>query len=154
MFAAGERYYEHNDLENAKKYFSAALRTLERDPHPIQHNDIFFSVKLSALEQRFTESYPKTYSKDVSEEDRIQSRMEQVESLRRIVNINYRLIDPRDRLVTASKERYDKALKELRRDLKAQQALIAAATPKATNAVVWTRANGSSARRIARKSSF
>lgn len=142
LYVAGEESYEKQDLDTAKKYWSAALRALETDRHPIKHDDIFFTVKLSALEQRFTEAYPKNYDKEqLSDEDRLKLRMEQVETLRRIVNVNYRLVSPRDRLVSASRERYDKALKELRAELKQQKNGIAS-TSSAQRTVVPQRSAG------------
>lgn len=111
MYAAGEQCNEKHDTDSAQRYWSAALETLEKDPHPAKKDDIFFAVKLSALEQRFTESYPKNWDdykgSDASKEAR---QLQQVETLRRIAALNSRLIQPDNPLATMSRQRYAVAL--------------------------------------------
>lgn len=121
FFVAGEQCMIKGSPDSARRYWSAALSALESNPRPINSQDIFFSVKLSALEQCYTESFPRDFSRYNTGEQELHERMEQVEALRRMANLNARLISPRDRLVWRSRDRYKAALSSLQSAMRKNQ---------------------------------
>lgn len=117
-YKAGEAAKLKNDQKLAMKYWMASLAALEKvKPNP---DDDLMSVKLSALEQALTYSYPADWSKVTEpEEKRLKWQEEQVSTLLRMSQINRRLV-PSDKLLCAkslerysdAKRSYDKAIAE------------------------------------------
>lgn len=117
-YKAGESASFSGNKVLAHKYWMASLAELEKvKPNP---EDDLMSVKLSALEQSLTYSYPTDWSKETdSSADIAKRREEQVSVLQKMAQVNRRLV-PQDKLLCqksyerfdTAKQSYDKALAE------------------------------------------
>lgn len=117
-YKAGESAAFSGNKTLAHKYWMASLAELEKvKPNP---EDDLMSVKLSALEQNLTYSYPSDWSKEKgSSEEIAKRREEQVSVLERMAQVNRRLV-PKDTLLCQksyerfdiAKKSYDKAIAE------------------------------------------
>ena len=107
------------DQALAKRYWIAALDDLDKANVSAKNGDVFFSVRMSVLEQRLTEMYQadvnaltKSQTSPGTEKE-ISLRQEQAGVLERIARLNKRFINPTNILVGKSQERADTARKEL-----------------------------------------
>jgi hypothetical protein len=109
-YKAGESASFSGNKALAHKYWMASLAELEKvKPNP---DDDLMSVKLSALEQALTYSYPADWSKETQPADEIAKRREeQISVLQRMSTINSRLVPKDTLLCQKSYERYDIAKK-------------------------------------------
>lgn len=109
-YKAGESASFSGNKSLAHKYWMASLAELEKvKPNP---DDDLMSVKLSALEQALTYSYPADWSKEKEPTDEIAKRREeQISVLQRMSTINSRLVPKDTLLCQKSYERYDIAKK-------------------------------------------
>lgn len=117
-YKAGESASFSGNKALAHKYWIASLNELEKvKPNP---EDDLMSVKLSALEQALTYSYPSDWSKETAPaEDIAKRREEQVSVLEKMAQVNRRLV-PKDTLLCQksyerfdiAKKSYDKAIAE------------------------------------------
>ncbi len=114
-YSAGAGALAKHDDETAKKYLFAALSTVEKEQKPGK-GDVFFVVRLSALEQGISSVYPKDWSKEKGEDaSKVKLQEEQVAVLERIAKLNQRLIEPGDIIVGKSQERFQKAAEMLKK---------------------------------------
>ncbi|HEY9732425.1 MAG TPA: hypothetical protein V6C89_10965 [Drouetiella sp.] len=109
-YKAGESASFGGNKALAHKYWMASLAELEKvKANP---DDDLMSVKLSALEQALTYSYPSDWSKETEPASEIAKRREeQVSVLQRMAAINSRLVPKDTLLCQKSYERYDTAKK-------------------------------------------
>ncbi|HEY9772449.1 MAG TPA: hypothetical protein V6C81_01425 [Planktothrix sp.] len=116
-YRAAEADLVKHDVTSAKPYLFAALNTLDKQPTSIEKNDMMFAVKLSAVEQYLEGMYPSDWSKPVkdakgkelSEDDTMKLRGEQIATLYRIAQVNAKFVPARDLLRTKEIERYQSA---------------------------------------------
>ncbi len=109
-YKAGESAAFSGNKALSHKYWMASLAELEKvKPNP---EDDLMSVKLSALEQSLTYSYPTDWSKETDSSADIAKRREELVSvLQRMAQVNRRLV-PQDKLLCQkSYERFDIAKK-------------------------------------------
>jgi len=105
------QYYAAGDAAlTAERYWKAALTEAEK-MQQFPTGDRFIKVRLSVLEERLTEMYPKDLSKNADEgdKDKIEKQKDQVGVLLRIARINERVIKSNDILRSASVKRYQDA---------------------------------------------
>lgn len=109
-YKAGESASFSGNKALAHKYWLASLNELEKvKPNP---DDDLMSVKLSALEQALTYSYPADWSKATEPAaDVAKQREEQVSVLEKMATINRRLVPKDTLLCQKSYERFDIAKK-------------------------------------------
>ncbi|MBS1956820.1 MAG: hypothetical protein JST89_21705 [Cyanobacteria bacterium SZAS-4] len=109
-YKAGESASFSGNKTLAHKYWMASLAELEKvKPNP---DDDLMSVKLSALEQALTYSYPADWSKETQAAAEIAKRRdEQVSVLEKMALVNRRLVPKDTLLCQKSYERYDIAKK-------------------------------------------
>ncbi len=109
-YKAGESAAFSGNKALAHKYWMASLAELEKvAPNP---EDDLMSVKLSALEQALTYSYPSDWSKESTPAaETAKRREEQVSVLERMAKVNRRLVPKDTLLCQKSYERFDNAKK-------------------------------------------
>jgi hypothetical protein len=122
------RYYQagedasitRHDQALAKRYWLAALSEIEKKPP--SRSDIFLSIKLSALEQGLEDLYPKDWSKEKGDPEKVMKlQAEQVDTLARIAHVNNNIVPHGDLLYTKSEERYQQARADYEKALKDSQ---------------------------------